>query len=105
LIPDFATIRDRATAASNPFAEAIYGIMSFGWSGNARAWHRFEEISLVLAGIATPLGTFGSHHCIHGLCNFGNSGLAHYHLPSLLSLLELSFSGFAMVQTLMLGDA
>ena len=52
LIPDFATIRDRVTG---PIQKKIYGILAFGWSGRAKHWNRFEEVSLVLAGIATPL--------------------------------------------------
>ena len=48
LIPDFALIRDRA---KKPFAKKIYGILSFGWGGKAKHWQRFEEISLVLAGL------------------------------------------------------
>ena len=45
-------IRDRAIT---PFNKKIYGILSFGWSGRAKDWQRFEEVSLVLAGLATPL--------------------------------------------------
>jgi len=47
LIPDFATIRDRMT---KPFAKKAYGLLSFGWSGRAKHWNRFEEVSLVLGG-------------------------------------------------------
>ena len=49
LLPDFAMIRDRAV---NPFQKRIYSILSFGWSGRAKDWQRFEEVSLVLAGLA-----------------------------------------------------
>jgi molybdopterin-containing oxidoreductase family membrane subunit len=52
LLPDFAMIRDRAT---KPFQKKIYSLLSFGWSGTAKDWQRFEEVSLVLAGLATPL--------------------------------------------------
>ena len=60
LIPDFATIRDRMT---KPFAKKAYGLLSFGWSGRAKHWTRFEEVSLVLAGIATPL-VFSVHSIV-----------------------------------------
>jgi molybdopterin-containing oxidoreductase family membrane subunit len=43
-IPDFAMLRDRAVT---PFTK-IYSILSFGWSGRAKDWQRFEEVSLVL---------------------------------------------------------
>ena len=51
-LPDFAMIRDRAV---KPFQKKIYSLLSFGWSGRAKDWQRFEEVSLVLAGLATPL--------------------------------------------------
>ena len=38
-----------------PFQKKIYSLLSFGWSGRAKDWQRFEEVSLVLAGLATPL--------------------------------------------------
>jgi Ni/Fe-hydrogenase subunit HybB-like protein len=52
LIPDLATMRDRA---GNPFARAIYGILAMGWRGSARHWHNYESLYLLLAGLATPL--------------------------------------------------
>src|SRR5690606_39729999 len=51
LIPDFATIRDRATG----LRKNIYGALSMGWDGAARSWMRYESVSLILAGLATPL--------------------------------------------------
>jgi molybdopterin-containing oxidoreductase family membrane subunit len=52
LIPDFATLRDRAR--SKPF-QMIYGMLAMGWRGSARHWHRYETAYLLLAGLATPL--------------------------------------------------
>src|SRR5246127_4284864 len=52
LIPDLATLRDRA---ENPAARMIYGILSMGWRGSARHWSRYETAYLLLAGLATPL--------------------------------------------------
>jgi Ni/Fe-hydrogenase subunit HybB-like protein len=52
LIPDFATLRDRA---KNPYFKFIYGILSWGWRGSARHWHRYEMAYLILAGLSTPL--------------------------------------------------
>src|SRR6185369_15617008 len=52
LIPDFAMIRDRAKVAGNKMNEMIYRILSFGWSGRVKDWVRFEEVSLVLAGLS-----------------------------------------------------
>jgi Ni/Fe-hydrogenase subunit HybB-like protein len=52
LIPDFATLRDRAH--SKPF-QILYGMLAMGWRGSARHWHRYETAYLLLAGLATPL--------------------------------------------------
>jgi Ni/Fe-hydrogenase subunit HybB-like protein len=52
LIPDLATLRDRA---QNKFAKIGYGIFALGWRGSAVHWTRYELASLLLAGLATPL--------------------------------------------------
>ena len=52
LIPDLATLRDRAT---NRFARSAYGMLAMGWRGSARHWKRYESAYLLLAGLATPL--------------------------------------------------
>jgi len=51
LVPDLATIRDR----SKGIRRRIYNAVSFGWTGSAKHWQRFESLSLVLAGLSTPL--------------------------------------------------
>jgi Ni/Fe-hydrogenase subunit HybB-like protein len=52
LIPDLATLRDRA---ENKWAAMIYGMLAMGWRGSARHWKRYEMAYLLLAGLATPL--------------------------------------------------
>lgn len=52
LIPDIATLRDRA---KNPYFKFVYGLLSMGWRGSARHWHRYEIAYLLLAGLSTPL--------------------------------------------------
>jgi molybdopterin-containing oxidoreductase family membrane subunit len=52
LIPDLATLRDRAR---NKPAKIIYGILAMGWRGSAIHWYRYEMAYLLLAGLATPL--------------------------------------------------
>jgi molybdopterin-containing oxidoreductase family membrane subunit len=52
LIPDLATLRDKAT--SRP-VKIAYGMLSLGWRGSARHWQRYEHIYLLLAGLSTPL--------------------------------------------------
>ena len=52
LIPDFATLRDRAKSRA---WQMVYGMLAMGWRGSARHWHRYETAYLLLAGLATPL--------------------------------------------------
>jgi molybdopterin-containing oxidoreductase family membrane subunit len=52
LIPDLATLRDRAN--SRPW-KILYGMLAMGWRGSARHWHNYDTAYLLLAGLATPL--------------------------------------------------
>lgn len=52
LIPDLATLRDRAQKRIPRF---IYGMLAMGWRGSARHWNRYETAYLLLAGLSTPL--------------------------------------------------
>ena len=52
LIPDLATLRDRAPRR---LARLVYGVLALGWRGAASHWHRYEMAYLLLAGLATPL--------------------------------------------------
>ena len=97
LIPDFATIRDRAR---NKIAKMAYGLVSFGWNGSTRVWHRYEIVSLILAGIATPLVL--SVHTIVSF-DFATSVVPGWHTTIFPPYFVAGaiFSGFGMVQTLM----
>ena len=98
LIPDFATVRDRAV---KPMVKKVYGLLAFGWTGNAKAWIRFEEVSLVLAGLATPL-VFSVHSIVS--MDFATSVIPGWHTTIFPPYFVAGaiFSGFAMVQTLLL---
>jgi molybdopterin-containing oxidoreductase family membrane subunit len=52
LIPDLATLRDRARTQAS---RKVYGILAMGWRGSAAHWHRYETAYLLLAGLSTPL--------------------------------------------------
>ncbi len=52
LVPDFATMREKATSR---YTKSIYGLLAMGWRGSARHWKRYEALYILLAGIATPL--------------------------------------------------
>jgi molybdopterin-containing oxidoreductase family membrane subunit len=79
----------------------MYSLLSFGWTGNAKAWQRFEEVSLVLAGLATPL-VFSVHSIVS--MDFATSVIPGWHTTIFPPYFVAGavFSGFAMVQTLML---
>jgi molybdopterin-containing oxidoreductase family membrane subunit len=97
LIPDFATIRDRATG----LRKTIYGALSFGWDGAAKTWSRYESVSLILAGLATPLVL--SVHTIVSF-DFATSVIPGWHTTIFPPYFVAGaiFSGFAMVLTLMI---
>ncbi|MAJ51472.1 MAG: hydrogenase [Flammeovirgaceae bacterium] len=98
LIPDFATIRDRA---KNKISKSIYGVLSFGWDGAAKTWSRYETVALVLAGLATPLVL--SVHTIVSM-DFATSVIPGWHTTIFPPYFVAGaiFSGFAMVLTLMI---
>lgn len=98
LLPDFAMIRDRAI---KPFQKKIYSLLSFGWTGRAKDWQRFEEVSLVLAGLATPLVL--SVHTIVSF-DFATSVIPGWHTTIFPPYFVAGaiFSGFAMVNTLLI---
>jgi Ni/Fe-hydrogenase subunit HybB-like protein len=97
-VPDFATIRDRALTRTSRF---IYGMLSFGWTGGAKTWARYESVSLILAGLATPLVL--SVHTIVSF-DFATSVIPGWHTTIFPPYFVAGaiFSGFAMVLTLML---
>ncbi len=97
LVPDFATIRDRAKG----IRKRIYNVVSFGWTGSAKHWQRWESLSLVLAGLATPLVL--SVHTIVSF-DFATSVIPGWHTTIFPPYFVAGaiFSGFAMVLTLML---
>ena len=96
LVPDLATIRDRATSRTKQF---IYGVASLGWSGSNRHWHVFERAYLLLAALCTPLVL--SVHSIVSF-DFATSQLPGWHTTFFPPYFVAGaiFGGFAMVITL-----
>jgi len=96
LIPDIATVRDRARSAAR---KMIYGILALGWRGSARQWHRYERTYLILAALATPLVL--SVHSVVSF-DFAVAQLPGWHTTILPPYFVAGaiFSGFAMVVTL-----
>ncbi|HLL42384.1 MAG TPA: NrfD/PsrC family molybdoenzyme membrane anchor subunit, partial [Segetibacter sp.] len=98
LIPDLATVRDRA---KTKLRKLLYGIASFGWTGSTKHWQRHEALSLVLAGLATPLVL--SVHTIVSF-DFATSVIPGWHTTIFPPYFVAGaiFSGFAMVQSLLI---
>ncbi|NQT35877.1 MAG: polysulfide reductase NrfD [Planctomycetes bacterium] len=97
MIPDLATLRDRATTRVRKLA---YGLLSVGWRGSARQWHVYERAYLLLAALATPLVL--SVHSVVSF-DFAVSQVPGWHTTILPPYFVAGaiFSGFAMVVTLM----
>jgi molybdopterin-containing oxidoreductase family membrane subunit len=100
LIPDLATLRDRALRSSAHRAKGfIYGLLALGWRGEARHWARYETAYWLLAGLATPLVV--SVHTIVSLdFAIGNTPGYHSTIFPPYFVAGALFSGFAMVITL-----
>jgi molybdopterin-containing oxidoreductase family membrane subunit len=96
MIPDLATLRDRAKSRT---AQIAYGIAALGWTGSSRHWHRFEKAYLLLAALATPLVL--SVHSVVSF-DFATSQLPGWHTTIFPPYFVAGavFGGFAMVITL-----
>jgi Ni/Fe-hydrogenase subunit HybB-like protein len=96
LLPDLATLRDRA---KNRAAQTIYGILAMGWRGSAVHWRRYETASLLLAGLATPLVV--SVHTVVSF-DFSVAQVPGWHTTIFPPYFVAGaiYSGFAMVMTL-----
>jgi Ni/Fe-hydrogenase subunit HybB-like protein len=97
LIPDLATMRDRAKTV---LRQRIYGFFALGWRGSNRHWQHYEVAYLTLAGLATPLVL--SVHSIVSM-DFAVSQIPGWHTTIFPPYFVAGaiFSGFAMVITLM----
>ncbi len=96
LVPDLATMRDRA---KNKVVKTIYGIFALGWRGSARHWERYEMAYLILAGLSTPLVV--SVHTVVSF-DFAVSIVPGWHATLFPPYFVAGaiYSGFAMVLTL-----
>jgi len=96
MVPDFATLRDRATTK---LSQIGYSIVSLGWTGSCRHWHRFEKAYLLLAALCTPLVL--SVHSIVSF-DFATSQVPGWHTTFFPPYFVAGaiFGGFAMVLVL-----
>ncbi len=97
MIPDFATLRDRA---GNNIRRIAYGIAAAGWTGSSRHWHVYERAYLLLAALATPLVL--SVHSVVSF-DFAVAQVPGWHTTIFPPYFVAGaiFSGFAMVLTLL----
>lgn len=97
LIPDIATIRDKVKTKAAKF---WYRFFSMGWTGSTRSWARYELVSLILAGLSTPLVL--SVHTIVST-DFATSLVPGWHTTIFPPYFVAGaiFSGFGMVATLL----
>ncbi|WP_454690352.1 quinol:electron acceptor oxidoreductase subunit ActD [Achromobacter aloeverae] len=96
LLPDLATLRDRAKRRAR---RIVYGLFALGWRGEARHWARYETAYLLLAGLATPLVV--SVHTVVSLdFAIGNTPGYHSTIFPPYFVAGALYSGFAMVLTL-----
>ena len=96
LLPDLATLRDRARTRGKQIA---YGLFALGWRGEARHWERFETAYLLMAGLATPL-VISVHSVVSLDFAIGNTPGWHSTIFPPYFVAGALFSGFAMVLTL-----
>ncbi|CAM5783991.1 NrfD/PsrC family molybdoenzyme membrane anchor subunit [Rhizobacter fulvus] len=96
LMPDLATLRDRATTR---FKRLAYGLFALGWRGEARHWERHQSAYLLLAGLATPL-VVSVHSVVSLDFAIGNTPGYHSTIFPPYFVAGALFSGFAMVLTL-----
>jgi Ni/Fe-hydrogenase subunit HybB-like protein len=98
MIPDLATLRDRATG---PIKKFLFGTFSMGWNGSHRTWARYELVSLILAGLATPLVL--SVHSIVSM-DFATSLVPGWHTTIFPPYFVAGaiYSGFGMVLMLLI---
>jgi Ni/Fe-hydrogenase subunit HybB-like protein len=96
LVPDLATLRDRATTVPK---RVIYGVLALGWRGSARHWARYDTAYLLLAGLATPLVV--SVHTVVSF-DFAIAIVPGWHTTIFPPYFVAGaiYSGFAMVLTL-----
>lgn len=98
LLPDLATVRDRA---KNKIRKFVYGVLCLGWSGSTRTWNHYETTYMLFAGMATPL-VFSVHTIVS--MDFATAVIPGWHTTIFPPYFVAGaiFSGFGMVLTLLI---
>jgi Ni/Fe-hydrogenase subunit HybB-like protein len=96
LVPDLATLRDRA---KHKWTQWIFGMFALGWRGSARHWARYEKAYLLLAGLSTPL-VLSVHTVVSFDFSIGIIPGWHATIFPPYFVAGAIYAGFAMVLTL-----
>ncbi|MBV9392516.1 MAG: polysulfide reductase NrfD [Verrucomicrobia bacterium] len=98
LLPDLATMRDRARTK---LTRLFFGLLSFGWRGSAVHWTNHQFAYLLLAGLATPLVL--SVHSVVSF-DFASAILPGWHTTMFAPYFVAGaiYSGFAMVLNILI---
>lgn len=98
LLPDLATMRDRA---KTHLSKIVFGILSFGWRGSAVHWKNYQTVYLILAGLSTPLVL-----SVHSVVSFDFSTAIvpgwHTTIFPPFFVAGAVYSGFAMVLNILI---
>ena len=96
LLPDLGSLRDRARTRGK---QIFYGLLAWGWRGEARHWKRLETLNLLLAGLAVPL-VFSVHSMV--ALDFSEGAVPGWHSTMFPPFFVAGafFSGFAMALVL-----
>jgi Ni/Fe-hydrogenase subunit HybB-like protein len=97
MVPDLATLRDRA---KTKFRKIAYGLPALGWRGGNRQWRHYEMAYLLLAALSTPLVL--SVHSVVSF-DFATSIVPGWHTTIFPPYFVAGavFGGFAMVLTIL----
>ncbi|HEX3446440.1 MAG TPA: NrfD/PsrC family molybdoenzyme membrane anchor subunit [Chthoniobacterales bacterium] len=98
LVPDLATMRDRARSS---WSRKIFGILSFGWRGSTLHWNNYQTVYLILAGLSTPLVL--SVHSVVSM-DFASAIVPGWHTTIFPPFFVAGavYSGFAMVLNILI---
>jgi Ni/Fe-hydrogenase subunit HybB-like protein len=98
LVPDLATLRDKA---KNLVVRRIYGLMALGWRNSVRHWHNYQSVYFLMAALATPL-VISVHSIVSLDFSYGVVPGWHTTIFPPYFVAGAVFSGFAMVLTLLI---
>jgi molybdopterin-containing oxidoreductase family membrane subunit len=98
LLPDFASLRDRAPSKGQ---RVVYGILALGWRGSMLHYRHYRLLYGLMAGLATPL-VLSVHSIVSSDFAIGLTPGWHSTIFPPFFVAGAIFSGFGLVVTLLL---